>query len=252
VIGGAWLAIGIITSGYPAFPNTFGALPVDFRIPESVTIEARDWVYSWARYPVSSSRAEDVLGKWDWLPTWIRLVNADRLSLFLLVVPLYIFAGGALVYLVRALVRRRMETRYLLLFAPAVIGGVFWWITAPDSRFAGAVFWILAVLVVVMIWESSSRPRWEGLIGVLAIVAAGVIVANGYANSFTNADAALPIPYTRPTKEYITESGYVYNVARDPDTNLQMGDPPLPFSPYLIPKLELRGATLREGLRTDK
>jgi hypothetical protein len=87
---------------------------------------------------------------------------------------------------------------------------------------------------------------------VLAIVAAGVIVANGYANSFTNADAALPIPYTRPTKEYITESGYVYNVARDPDTNLQMGDPPLPFSPYLIPKLELRGATLREGLRTDK
>ncbi len=252
VIGSAWLAIGYITSGYPAFPNTFGALNVDFRIPESTTIEARDWIYSWARYPVSSSRAEDVLGNWNWLPTWIRLLNADALNIFLLVIPLYTFAGGVIVYLIRALLRRRFDLRYGILIIPAIIGGLFWWITAPDPRFSGAVFWILAVLIVVMIWEISSHSRWDWLIGLIAIGATGVVLASGYSNSFTNVEASLPIPYTRPTRSYKTESGFTYNIAREEDSNLQMGDPELPASPYLIPKLELRGKTLRDGLWTGK
>jgi hypothetical protein len=135
---------------------------------------------------------------------------------------------------------------------PAVLGGLFWWLTAPDPRFAGAVFWIPAVLVVVMIWELSNRKRWEWLIAVIGISAAALILIGGYTNSFTNAAAELPIPYTPPTRSYLTESGFSYNIAREGDSNLQMGDPPLPASPYLIPKLELRGATLREGFRTGK
>ena len=63
LIGLSWMIRGVVTSGYVAYPSTFGSLPVDWKMPEEdVKIEA-DWVYAWGRAP--NTQAKDVVGKWD-------------------------------------------------------------------------------------------------------------------------------------------------------------------------------------------
>jgi hypothetical protein len=247
-----WLLIGLVTSGYPAFPNTFGALPVDYRIPLETTIEARDWIYSWARYPVSSANAADVLSGWSWLPLWLRLLFSDPTELFLFVIPVLLFAAlmaaWAAKLIVKVIGRRRAYPRAAwAVIVPALIGGLFWWITAPDPRFAGAVFWLLAIGAGLMLIGSGRRLVAVVSLGALSVT--GWIVVDGYANSYETRDA-FPTIYSEPVAPFTTEFGFTYNVSADPDRNLQMGDPPLPSSVYRIPGVALRGATLLEGLVT--
>lgn len=255
VLGGAimagWLVIGYRTSGYPAFPNTVGALAVDYKVPDAVTIEARDWIYSWARYPVSSSSPGDVLGNWDWLPTWIRMMNIDPINLFLFVVPLYLAGGALLVYALKSLITRRIDLRGGVIVLPAMLSCLAWWIAAPDPRFAGASFWIMAIGLTAMIVDGERRVWLRRLIPLPFIVIAAGLLVYGYQTDFSDR-AKFPIPVTIPITRYRTASGFTYNVAADADSNLQMGDPALPASPYLIPKLELRGKSILDGFRTAR
>lgn len=253
LIGFPWMVRGIITSGYPAFPSSVAALPVDWRIPRAITREAELWVYSFARQP--NGDMDTVLSTWDWIPGWWDRVQGS-FDVYLFVLPLEIGAVTVLLSLIslaiRALFRKftHWDWLYCLPLIPAFVAGLFWFLSAPDPRFAGSAFWIWGVWGATWLLFSLRRmpPRW---ISVLLLIAptliALLIVATEYDHG-TYLDEFPRVP-TAPVKPYITASGLSVNISDDPNNSLQLWDAPLPASPYSLPSLQLRGTTLREGFR---
>lgn len=138
---GVHLARSYVLSGTPLFPSTFGAiwsLPWAM-LPANVNGEA-SWIYSWARMP--GAEPSVVLGNWNWLsPWWGRLPKSF----------VYVLSGSLLMLLLNLLLLTRSYRvgRVLLthaLYLPLVLAMIFWFFTAPDYRFLGALPTLLVAL----------------------------------------------------------------------------------------------------------
>ena len=94
VLGGFWVARGVILSGYPAYPSTVFPAPVAWRVPEAQARAEMAWIRHYARWyynpPVQSrgwirsldgQRSYDParfdLG-WSWFPGWLSNLWRDR------------------------------------------------------------------------------------------------------------------------------------------------------------------------------
>jgi hypothetical protein len=130
----AHVARGYVLSGAPLFPSSIGALwnlPWAM-LPENVQGEA-DWIYSWARTPGANPSV--VLGNWDWFGPW--LARLPKSFVFTL--------GSGLVMLgLNVLMLNRMQRADRLfapyaLYIPLILAIIFWFFTAPDYRFLGAI-----------------------------------------------------------------------------------------------------------------
>jgi hypothetical protein len=66
---GPWLVRGVILSGYLAYPSSFGAFPVEWRVPEANLRYMRAVLKGWARLPGREWRT--ALDGWQWLGPWI-------------------------------------------------------------------------------------------------------------------------------------------------------------------------------------
>lgn len=175
----AWIVRGYINSGYPFFPSTFGRIPFVWAVPVQRAIDEANWIYSWARLPGVHWR--EVIGNWDWLWPWIRSLSNDA----------ELIAYPALCGLVQLLVllgirfkrfwcvNNGLEIRYSVILIPSICGILFWFFTAPGTRFANALFWIFSMsastLFVSYVYQYVSKR-------VLVTIICGVlIVANlGY------------------------------------------------------------------------
>lgn len=256
LIGLPWIVHGLITSGYPAFPSSFGGLPVDYRIPRAITREAELWVYSFARQP--NGDMDTVLSNWDWIPGWWERVQRDPFDVFLFRLPMEIGVGAlvlTLAWWLLKLIRRKFMQRDLLLLlplVPALIAGVFWFLSAPDPRFAGAAFWIFGLSSVVLLVFSltKTRPR---LISIPALIVpaicAGYMLVTEFNHGANFASAQFRELPTAPVRPYVTDSGLTVYISGDPNNTLQLWDAPLPATPYRLPSLQLRWTDLRDGFR---
>jgi len=134
-----WMVRGVILSGYVAYPSTIGAFPVEWRIPQPAVIDAANWIRSWARAPGIHWSA--VLGNWDWFSPWA--YNTLK-AYFDVLIPFLLAIGSSLLIFPLRLVRiRDSQAIQWAILAPALVNLAFWFVTAPDLRFAGASFWIL-------------------------------------------------------------------------------------------------------------
>jgi hypothetical protein len=249
-VGIPWVGHGIIASGYPLFPATVGALPVDWKVPTSITVEARDWIYSFAR-----ERRNDmytVLSSWDWLKSWINNMQ-DQFSRFLFVLPAIGSLIGFILYLIVWLFCRKRNaahTQLWLPFLPALVSGLFWFLTAPDPRFAGSAFWLLVLwtpVALIALLRLSSRRVVYSVLAVVGVIAVIVFVGI-FPDHFKTSGQGFP-PISKANLEtFHTDSGLIVHVPAN--NSLLQWDAPLPSSPYKLPKLELRGNDLRDGFRT--
>jgi hypothetical protein len=254
LIGLPWMVRGIILSGYPVFPSTFGALPLDWRIPIETTREAADWIASFARQPRGDIAT--VLGSWDWVQGWMGLMQ-EQFNSFLFVLPLYIFIGAiaasVIVAVILRLLRRRRDLTLWLPFLPALLSAIFWFLGAPDPRFAGSAFWILAlwglVCVLALFW--SKPPVLVNYAALLAPIGiAAYLIVTGLTTDFDLNRVRFPSVPVAPIKTYQTASGLIVNMSADKANHLLLWDMPLPTTPYELPGLELRGQDFRDGFRT--
>ncbi len=147
-----WMGRGLLLSGYIAYPSTMGSLPVPWRVPRSLTLSEAYWVRSWARLPWTPW--VDVLRGWDWLSAWVGEIPTE------LIKAIGLAAASLLLWLVQMLLpgrsdRRRTSTVWLLLLPPSATI-VFWFLTAPSFRFAGAGFWLLAAVAVLLLVDSQA------------------------------------------------------------------------------------------------
>ena len=160
-----WAVRGVILSGYPVYPSTFAAFPVDWRVPVADARSDSESIVCWARFPGPACR--EALGNWHWLAPWF----ARNSPQFLL--PLLIAAGIAVLTFFVASWRRRIVNVAWLFLVPMLVGLLGWFVTAPDPRFAGALFWLAAAGTIAL--NLAHLPRLAQLGGVALVCAAAVM-----------------------------------------------------------------------------
>ncbi len=134
-----WMARNVILSGYPVYPVAILPFDVEWKVtPESLT-NLNGWIQGWARNPHALPR--DVLANWDWLQGWTTEIL--RHHKFDVTFPLLLFLIGSLIRLSAASNAVLPLSRYAFFFLPPLGMIVFWFLTAPEPRYAGAVFWYL-------------------------------------------------------------------------------------------------------------
>lgn len=246
---GPWLARGVITSGYLAYPVTLTALPVEWRTPEPTALIEGMVVKTWAQEP--GTFWANVGAFPDWFPGWaarttheFRLLTgiaAGTFGLWLVMLP------GA-----RPAAPRRWQAAFL---ATALGALASWFLIAPDPRFAGAAWYNLTALCGAFVL-GTLVGKADGRIG--QVVALGAIVgwaaalgltsrSAGVWTSFRTQFADLPVPAFTTRR---TESGLELMVPQD--TIQTWGAQPM-ATHLFRPDLSLRDpARLESGFKVTR
>ncbi len=232
-----WMGRGLLLSGYIAYPSAVGSLPLPWRVPRSLTLSEALWIRSWARLPWTPW--VDALQGWGWLSTWVGeiptdLIKATGLTIasLLLWLLLMLFPGQSN--------RRRASSVWLLLLPPlATI--VFWFLTAPSFRFAGAGVWLLSAAAVLLLVDSHTftTVRRGSFIKALVIAAVFIFAWRQPNPLFVPMpeDGQLP---PRPMLDVLskqTDSGLQVQVTAP--GNFKCWDAELPCTPYYRPNLRV-------------
>lgn len=239
LVGGVWMARGVILSGYPAYPSTLGAFPVPWRVPTALALSEANWVRSWARQP--GQHWVLVLGKSEWLGPWVASVPHD--VLFTLTLALVSGLVGAATLTGSYLPRRQIILAILWLL-PALVALVFWFVQAPDYRFAGAVFWVIGLGLTLLAVEAVLHRLTEGpLFGVVRLAVAVIVLLLGaplqpplFIVLSTSSDRLPQLPTPEHTF-FMTESGLILHRPTKSDQCCAL---PLPCTPYPSRELRLR------------
>lgn len=237
-----WGLRGYILSGAPLYPSTIGYMPMEWAMPIEQIVNEANWVYSWARLP--GTHWENVLGSWTWLHPWLLRISKDYMTD--VVYPLMYTAIFCIIAMVIGRLKKVRRSHYLewAILLPSIIAMIYWFFTAPDPRFANAIFF-LASLFSILLFLSSIRGiiRAPMFITMICIV---FLVGNVHFFSFTFRHIRL-IKWVStsgwhavkkvPLNRKVTSSGLtVYT----PKTGDQCWDSPLPSAPFFNDRLRLR------------
>ena len=248
-----WLLQGFVLSGAPLYPSTIGYIPVDWAVPKAQAISDADWIYSWARTP--GQDPSKVLGNWNWLGPWLQKESTDFVAV---VDPLKVSGLFCLAALLAILFNRKSRPRALEwgILAPLILGLLYWFFTAPDPRFANALFYLLATAFAVLFLLSIQGIVSKPAFAVLFLMA--FLVGNFYLFQFVAGHVTWYRPcissvtrfqtvcirkerWTKvpraPLAERVTDSGLLVYV---PSTGDECWDAPLPCTPNFSKDLRLR------------
>ena len=244
-----WVARGVILSGYPAYPSPRGAFDVPWRVPREEAVRVLGITRGAARGPVD--RWQEALEGWSWLAPWMRNMVRTRRTLVHCVAPLTAAVSACVFTLLSGVMRRtwyRVSWRKWLALAPWLAGIVFWFFTAPDPRYAGSAFWILAAGAASLVLDRfregpPAEPSRRAALALLCVSA--VLALTHFALHFRH-NPVLPPPgpdrgfYPAPAAnvtQCVTEWGLRLNV---PKEGTLCWDAPLPCTPRPNPYLRLR------------
>ncbi len=261
ILGGLpWLLRNVILTGYPLYPATFGAVPVPWRIPlASVHTLVTQGFRDFALLPIASQTTRQAILQghpFAWVPTYCNALF--YVYFFEVIIPL---ASTAAALLSLFLIHRRTGSQkerasVVLLAAAALLSLIFWLVSAPAVRFAGASFWILAASTLVLLIERSQNIKKEVFFYLFALFLIEInttyfgcpypVFARPKPNfdvwKLINTRDLLQIKTRqgitmRDLKITTTASGLRLYVPRVSD---QCWDAPLPCTPYPHPNLRLR------------
>ncbi len=227
-----WSIASVLRTGYWPFPGAWVSFAVDWRVPESVQTGLVRYTMSYARNTVA--RWDQDLG-WQWLAPWLRLLTLD---VFRALVPLGLglFALAFVAWPSAAHPRPR-RTPWALLPLALALG--FWFLTAPDVRYAGAWLWALAGVSCALALSRAKGRLHDRLMlalcaGMLLLVASR-FVRFGERLTWNHGFVPLPKPSFQPRT---TETGLQVNVPE----SFFCWDTPLPCTSHLDGELTLRRA----------
>lgn len=175
--GGAWLARGIVLSGYPVFPTPTLGVAVDWRAPIEHAQAEFDYILHSAHNTVSNlpyvSGAET--GMRPWFGNWVRHLTDDPYYVLLPVIillaltPVVISARQQAMQDDRAAVR---DVWWMLL--PISFAFASWFLVAPEPRYAAPRFWTLVAIAGAQAF--ALRRRAITPTGARRIVVAAVVM----------------------------------------------------------------------------
>ena len=171
-----WSFRGILLSGCPVYPSTFGCLHVAWAEPiDSVRLEANR-IYSWARE--NGAPPDQVLNSWLWLGPWLEGILQDNMITVVYPLILSVLGTIASVIFFRRASFKKVNRKIFLVPIPIWIGLIFWFGLAPDPRFANALFWILPIatmFIIAKIFEASQKLKSGIVLAMFVIINANVI-----------------------------------------------------------------------------
>jgi len=153
--GVVWTTASTILSGYPAFPSTVLALPVDWQIPR-IYADGANWVIVlFARTAYQPSISAEGFA---WVDNWFRVILHGTRTWGILPLAVSVFA---LLYLL--ITHRHRATNQsgwldlLLVLLPGLVAVPFWFFTAPAFRFGGVFLWIIASQICSIVIQDLAR-----------------------------------------------------------------------------------------------
>jgi len=146
-----WMIRNVILSGYLIYPVVMTAVPVPWQIPRSLTIIEANVIRGWGRQ--SNVFWGEVIGNMDWLQSWLDTVP-NYIVMPLELTLLALLGIGAVCGLSSLSQSQQMHIYIHWLFLPPpIIAIILWFISSPNPRFAGPLFWILATGTIVLMVE---------------------------------------------------------------------------------------------------
>ena len=248
-----WLARGVISSGYMAFPQTVGRVEVEWAIPHEQLLARQRAMSTNTR--IRGGVQDEVLGSWAWLGPWLRKFVSNIMPTML---PSTIAMGALGLYAAGRWRNRgahRERGPSLLALAPLLIMLTFWFFSFPEPKYVRYILWSLAALSVILAFEAwphiDFRLRIVAVYGLamlcLAYVGLLIVGRQSYLLPAGPDDGFYdhwPVPYD----QYVTDSGLQINVPSGNGT--QCWQAPLPCTPYPDARLEARvPGDLRHGFR---
>ena len=252
-----WGFRGFILSGAPLYPSTIGYVPVDWAVPAGKVVNEANWIYSWARQP--GIHWSKVLGSWEWFGPWRLRLGSYPVEV---IYPLAVSAAFCIIALIIGRLSfsksgRRPRYWEWSILLPSAIGLVYWFFTAPDPRFAHALFWLLTLgsaLLLLSTLQTFLEKR--ALVSATCMV---FVVANlhfvAYAVIFHDDITSVstsgwhPVRTVRLTPKTTSSGLVVYT----PESGDQCWDAPLPSTPYFNADLRLRSpGNLASGFTVTK
>lgn len=241
-----WGFRGVILSGAPLYPSTIGYMPMEWAVPIDKIINEANWVYSWARMP--GAIPENVLGRWNWFYPWIIRIFTGK-GLIDVVYPLTLTACFCILAIVAGRFKKVSRPHHSLEWAillPSIIGLIYWFFTAPDPRFANAIF-LLALICSILLFLLSIQDIVSVrmfITTICIIFLLGNVHFVGHvlhpkciqAISTSGWHAVKELPLDRK----VTSSGLAVFTPKAGD---QCWDSPLPCTPYFNDRLRLINST---------
>ncbi|MFC1453217.1 hypothetical protein ACFLSJ_07750, partial [Verrucomicrobiota bacterium] len=176
---------------------------------------------------------------------WLNRIAEDHA--FEVVLPVSLACACVVLWLVPRAKRTAEGTRLRLFLAIPAGGLAFCLLTAPDPRFAGSAFWVLAVGAMTGLVMSLERTSALWLAGAFSVV---VFFQNVNPIAFFHTWNDPGPARTVEMKTMTTESGLEVLVPIEGD---QSWDAALPSTPYFRPDLALRvEGDLSRGFRRAK
>jgi hypothetical protein len=265
-----WLARGVVLSGYPLYPSTVMAAPVDWRADIEQARAEMAWVGYFARTEedtMAVAYVDQLPFQLQWVKSWSYSFAKDWRWRMLLLLPacLCMFLLTPLLIVLR---RRGPPVPRTLawLLLPTAGGAIGWFFTAPRLPFGFAHLWGLAALgAAVLFWRLLPGRMTRGAmavavaIGLLpvagrllhsllydqrplpSVIVDALLIRRGDDNGFHPPD-----PAEEEVRPFVTSSGLRLLVPLE--TN-RCYDAALPCTPHPAPNLRLRGDGLAEGFR---
>ena len=229
-----WMLRGVITSGYMAYPQTFGRVEVDWAEPVEMVMERQRQLATNTR--LRYHNPEVVLASWDWVRPWLAKLSANHATFTL---PLLITAASMLVYAFGIRRKRPRPPRNALgvwIFFPLILMLLFWFFSLPNYKYVRYIVWSCAALSVLLALQSRDDIAWHARV---TAVYAIVILCLVYGAYQIVAGGLLPLPagpndgfyphHVPPVKVFVTDSGLRLNT---PDSHIgQCWEIPLPCTP---------------------
>jgi len=232
LILGIWSLRGVLSSGCPLYPSTFGCLGVTWAEPTNLVKSDADLITSWAREPEKTP--DQVLGSWKWLEPWANGIVHDHQIDVMYPFTLSILAILAGILLFALSSNKKIDRIYSLIPLPILAGLIYWFGLAPNPRFAIALFWLLPISVIAVIakiLEASQKYSRGILLALLLLVNASILwhfVQRPQMFTKFSTAGYLPIP-TASLKVKTTLSGLD---VLTPTKSDQCWDSQLPCTPY--------------------
>ena len=144
---------GYLLSGAPLFPATlFGVWDLSWAVPKHVAVAETELIFSWARRPgLEFVNQATVDG--GWFIAWFSELN-PLIKWILTISILLMLING--VRLLTGKQSKGSNDEYLL-YLPVLSGLLFWFLTAPDVRFLGAVLVLFFALSVYLTLQNQTR-----------------------------------------------------------------------------------------------
>ncbi len=252
-----WLIRNVIITGYLIYPfPSIDIFSFDWKIPEALAVEEKDWVSSWARMPGLSVDEYRAMPDGEWLKFWL-LRHIRGMHLFLFVY--FLAAVSPLIMFI--LKKKKVISSFaeILPWLVAFCGFIFWFVLAPDARFGlsfiGATAIIPFLYMKVSFISKYRNIVYKGLFYGLFFYLI-INISDIFFKVKDDSKDILSYLYLPEDVRYVTEKDKtqfkvmkVGNIDVYIPNNMLCSDHPIPCAPYMNNNLEMRGEVIEDGFR---